>query len=177
MNISHENKPLSWGNNICWPIHLKRKHWCFHFLYHLVFHIFRPVWNAPLNSIAGKRYSSNFASLASLRSSSTVFNKQDFTSVSPAVWGLFCLAILSATSCEASLLGGNFWQDKKVSGLSNSLHSVGRILNFLWGDWYALSRNQWFPTFLMRSSLCSFWNLSFLPYDTTLLFIPPLLHE
>ena len=31
--------------------------------------------------------------------------------------------------------------------------------------------------FLMHSSLCSFSNFSFLPHDTKLFFIPPLLHE
>ena len=28
-----------------------------------------------------------------------------------------------------------------------------------------LPLRQWFPTFMMHSSLCSFWNFSFLPYE------------
>ena len=60
MNISHENKQLSAGSNML-KHPLKKKHWrCFHFLSHLVFYIFPHIWNAPLNSIAGKRYLSNF---------------------------------------------------------------------------------------------------------------------
>jgi len=61
MNISHENKQLSTWSNICWINHLKRKHWrCFYIIYHLVFHHLQHIWNAPLNSIPGKRYSSHF---------------------------------------------------------------------------------------------------------------------
>jgi len=61
-----------------------KKHWswrCFCFIYHLVFHIFRPIWNAPLNSIAGRDIHLMLASLPSPKSCFTVFNKQGFTSV------------------------------------------------------------------------------------------------
>ena len=48
-----------------------KKHWiwrCFCFIYHLVFHVFRHIWNAPLNSIAGRDIRLMFASLPSPRS-------------------------------------------------------------------------------------------------------------
>ena len=47
------------------------------FIYHLVFHIFQRIWNVPLNSIAGKRYSSHVClTIVSPRSNFTVFNKR-----------------------------------------------------------------------------------------------------
>jgi len=61
-----------------------KKHWswrCFNFIYHLVFHIFRRIWNVPLNSFAGRDIRLVFASLPSPRGCLTVFNKQGFTSV------------------------------------------------------------------------------------------------
>jgi len=44
-----------------------------------------------------------------------------------------CLATSSATSYDACVLDKNFQQE--VSDVSNSLHGVGRILNFMWRDW------------------------------------------
>ena len=43
-----------------------KKHWrwrCFYFIYHLVFQIFQHIWNAPLNSIAGRDIRLMFALL------------------------------------------------------------------------------------------------------------------
>ena len=73
-----------------------------------------------------------FASLASPRNSFTVFNKQDFTSISLIVWIFLRLAISSMTSYDACVLGENFRQD--VSDISNLLHGVGRILNLFWRE-------------------------------------------
>ena len=99
MNISHKNKKLSTWSNICWLIHVK-KHWSwryFYFIYHLVFHIFRYIWNVPLNSIAGRDIRLMFDSLPSPRSCFTVFNKR-FHKRFFQPCEFFCLAVSSAIS-------------------------------------------------------------------------------
>jgi len=74
-----------------------------------------------------------FALLASPRRCFTVFNKRFSNRVRH-----FCLAIPSATSYDACLLGGNFWQDKSLT-FQTRFMALEEFYNFLWRDWYALS--------------------------------------
>ena len=140
MNTSHENKQLRIWSNLSWLIQKKHWNWCFHFSYHLVFHIFRQIWSAPLINIAAKRYSSHvglnivFQEVVSLFPTNR-FHKRFF----PMVW-VFCLAISSATSYDACLLGRNMRQGKSLT-FQTCFMASEEFYNFLWRDWNALSLN------------------------------------
>jgi len=63
-------------------------------------------WNKLLNHIAGRNIRLIFASLASLRSILTVFNKQGITSVSPIVW----VFLLGNFKCEFIWCLRSWWK-------------------------------------------------------------------
>jgi len=133
MNISHENKRLSTWSNIGRLTH--RKHWswrCFHFIYHLVFHIFRHISNAPLISIAGKSYSSHVCLASFSKKLFYCFQQTGASQVFFQSYEVICLAISSATSYDACI-GGNFLQIRFIASEEFS--------NSLWRDWNALYLN------------------------------------
>jgi len=141
MNTRHENKQLSTWSNICWLIH--KKHWswrCFHFCYYPVFHIFRQIWSAPLINIAENRYSSHVG-LTSFSKEVHCFQETGFTSVFFSMVWVFYLATSSATSYDASLLGGNIRRDKSLM-FQTCFMVWEEFYNFLWRDWDALSLND-----------------------------------
>ena len=117
------------------------------FIYHLVFHTFRHIWNAPLNSIGGRDICLIFASLASPRNSFIVFNKQGFTNIFPIAWG-FCLAISRATSRDACLLGGEFRQDKSLTFQTRFMASEEYKLFVAWLGCFVSKRRINFEGFI-----------------------------
>jgi len=111
----------------------------------LLFHLSPGLSHLPAylkcasNSIAGRDIRLMFASLPSPRSCFTVFNKQGFTSIFFQLCELFCLAVSSATSYDACLIGGNFQQDSLT--FQTRFMAWEEFYNFLWRGWNALSLN------------------------------------
>jgi len=85
------------------------------FIYHLVFHIFRYIWNTLLNRIVRKRYSSHFCLTSFSKKWLYCFQQSGFHKRFSNRVSVSCLAISSATSCAACVLGETSRRDKSLA--------------------------------------------------------------
>ena len=85
------------------------------FIHHLVFHIFRHIWNTLLNRIVRKRYSSHCCLTSVSKKWLCCFQQSGFHKLFSNRVSVSCLAISSATSYYACVLGETFRWDKSLT--------------------------------------------------------------
>ena len=90
------------------------------------------TWNAPLNSIAGKRYSPHFCLTSFSKTYFYCFQQTGFHKGFSNRVSFFAWQFQVRLHNDACVLRENFRQD--VSDVSTLLHAVGRILNLFWHE-------------------------------------------